>query len=306
MLIEVKVAGWEQRCCGEAFAVGGVGSWNVIADDPAQTVHLSTFHTEQHGQAEPEVPNWSVEGTIRAIDGLVGQHARVPGRPGMLVWAEDRSKSYPMESVTAEGEDDDQYYDTYLVTLEVPDDFLLPDYVESEWSIRRREAEAARRARSRAAMTDEVGRELEALADQAQTRFARAADILRDTDSSAISFRPHAQYTADLHWARVDDQGPDLIQVEVADGSWTIPASLESVAELRGVLESASAGRVEERFEGRPVLGLITTVTIRDFRSDVDRGSDLKAGGRERKWVSTPGSMDSRKTSGVRIFRPWS
>jgi hypothetical protein len=306
MLIEVKVAGWEQHCCGEAFVVGGTGTWNVIAEDSAQAVHLPTFHTEQHGQAEPGVPNWDVTGIITRIDGLFGQHAPVPGQPKTSVWADDRTKLHPLEAVSARGEDDEHGYDTYLVTLEVPDDTVLPDYAESEFDLRHREAEAARRERSRAAMTDGVGLELEALADQAQTLFASVADILRDPHSSAISFRARAPQTAEVHWARLDDDGSDVIEVKVADGSWTIGASPASVAELHDVLEATAAGRVEEEFEGPPDLRLTTTLHFPDGRVRSHSQTFALPPVSEFQWVAGPEPLMSRMASGARTYVAWS
>lgn len=159
-------------------------------------------------------------------------------------------------------------FDEYRVALDVPDDTLLPAYRLSAETIAQRERDAQVAKRNRERMRDGIGVLLEALADDAQRRYAHVARASRAADRSAMTVEPHRDGAAAIRWAR-SAADTDGITVHVGDGTWHVPASGTDAALVRIFLEAATAGRVCEHVRpvGSPAQRLATEVLAQDGRA---------------------------------------
>lgn len=248
MRIEVTVSGWEQVCCGDAFAIGDEMRWNLVAADPAHTPAgaLPRFADERHDETPDEVPHWPVACTVIAIRGVTYPSLPVPGEPATF----ERDISHPQVTnlVNVPGSDTDtadHHHAEYLVEFEVPDSTELPTFVESTSTREWRETEERDRSRDRARMLDPVGQILEQAADFVEATFSDVAMIRRSTDRSALSIVPHREGATAMHWVRTTGES-DRIGLHVGDGEWWRDSNVENAALARGFVEAAAAGRVTE------------------------------------------------------------
>ncbi|WP_053352380.1 DUF6578 domain-containing protein [Leucobacter musarum] len=248
MRIEVMVSGWEQVCCGDAFAIGDEMRWNLVAADPAHTPAgaLPRFTDERHDETPDEVPHWSVAGTVIAIQGITYPDLAVPGEP--MTFERDSAHPRVTSLVNVPGSDADtadHHHSEYLVELEVPDSTELPTYVESTSAREWREAQERHRARDLARMLDPVGQILEQAADFAEATFGDVTTIRRGSDRSALSIVPHREGATAVHWVRTTGDS-DSIGLHVGDGEWWRDANVENAALAREFVEAAAAGPVSE------------------------------------------------------------
>jgi hypothetical protein len=132
------------------------------------------------------------------------------------------------------------------VLLDVPDGTPLPTHrhgadATTQLSRATRKADVDRQR-----MTDEVGVLLEAIADDAQNRYAHLALAIRATEKSAVTLQPSRADAAAISWTRSSAPGNDGITVQVGDGRWSFPATRADAAIVSEFLNAAVTGRVEE------------------------------------------------------------
>lgn len=238
------VSEWEQACCGTGFRVGAEATWDLSAADPALTPAdgLPRFIEEHHDQTAPEVPHWSVTGTVREITGVTYPELPVTGEPRSFVADTDHPSLTKLSTVEAATSTD---FFEYLVEFDVDDDCAFPSFVVSGWEQEQRQTAAQETARNRARKEDPVGVLLEAAADYAEATFGAVTSIMRDPDRSAITIEPHQEGATAVRWAR-SDNATDGIGVHTGDGSWWLPATVESASLARVFLDAAASGRVRE------------------------------------------------------------
>ena len=221
-------------------------TWKILAADPASTPTGSPtrFAEEHHGQTPPDVPHWDVTGVVTAISSIRYAEVAVPGQARTFTWDTDNPERRALQTVnTSEGTEANQY----VVEVEVPDDMTLPTYQASEESAAQSEIDARTAKLNETRRSDAVGDILEALADDVERRFAGVARVTRTTGKSAMSIEPHRDDTTAIHWARSDSADTDGISVHVGDGDWYFAATLDDATAVSNFVESAAAGRVEER-----------------------------------------------------------
>ncbi|TFD88549.1 hypothetical protein E3T61_12000 [Cryobacterium lactosi] len=242
MQIEVDIVRWEHNCCGTPFAVGGQATWHLHAVAP-ESGAPSRFVSDEHDQTPADVPHWAVTGTVAAITGVSYPRIPMPGMIGTSTSDLSRPSMQPLTSVDfpAEGECSE-----FRVLLDVPDGTPLPTHRQGADATTQlsRKRNAATVGRQR--MTDEVGVLLEALADDAQNRYAHLAVAIRATDKSAVTLQPGRTDAAAISWTRSSAPGNDGITVQVGDGRWSFPATRADAAIVREFLDAAVTGRVEE------------------------------------------------------------
>lgn len=267
MQIDVVISHWEQACCGSSFRVGDQTTLRILAADPAGVPFgvPPRFEEEHHGQTPPDVPHWEVTGTVVAIDGLRYTRVPTPGLAGTYTWDTSQPTAQALGSV---GESAEVGFDQFRVVLDVPDDTQLPAYQLSAETIVQRERDAQAVNRNRERMRDAVGVLLEALADDAQRRYAHVARASRAADRSAMSVEPHRDGAASIRWVRSSGDA-DGITVHVGDGTWHVAASSTDAALVRIFLDAAAAGRVSEQVRpvGSPAQRLETEVLAEDARA---------------------------------------
>ncbi|TFC01653.1 hypothetical protein E3O42_09785 [Cryobacterium adonitolivorans] len=300
MQIEVVIVGWEQGCCGKPFALGGPATWplQAIAPEPGT---LPRFVADSHDQIPPDVPHWRVTGTVVAITGISYPRILVPGMAGTYTGDTSAPQPHELSAVGARPEDN---FSEYWVVLEVPDGTDLPAHMLGAEKTAQLDREARTTQRNRQRMTDEVGLLLEALADDAQRRYADLARAIRATDKSALTLEPHRTDAAAISWSRSSDEGNDGITVQVGDGRWRFPASPDDAALVRVFLDAAVTGSVEEhvRPAGAPQR-LETEVLATDGRSwtATIEFRPFAAGG----VVAMPGLLWARVQRGEHRYGPW-
>jgi hypothetical protein len=267
MQIEVLVTHWEQACCGPSFRVGDQTTLRLLAADPAGMPFgvPPRFAEEHHGQTPPDVPHWGVTGTVAAIDGLRYARIPTPGLAGAYTWDTSQPMAQALGSV---GESSEVGFDQFRVILHVPDDTPLPSFQLSAETIAQRDRDALAATRNRERMRDEAGVLLEALADEAQRRYAHVARVSRAADRSATTIEPLRDGAASIRWVRSAGD-VDGITVHVGDGTWHLPASSTDAALVTTFLDAAAAGRVSEhvRPAGSPAQRLETEVLADDGRT---------------------------------------
>jgi hypothetical protein len=190
------------------------------------------------------------------------------------------------------------------VTLHLADATDLPAYVTSAEDIAQHAAEVRTRERNRERTQDPVGLLLEALADDAQKRYAALAQAVRATDKSAFSVTPLRPDAAAVHWARSEVEA-DAIQVHVGGGQWTLPASIAHADIVRILLDAAVRGWVDEHVRPHGAGQLLETeVLAQDGRSwtatktvEVFQGDGFFA---------APGGLWDRVQRGNHRYEPWS
>lgn len=268
MRIEVFITGWEQQCCGTPFGVGDQVTWTIYAEEPGRFASdVPVFREEHHGQIPPHVPHVAIAGTITAITGVSFVVVPEPGHSRSFIQTSTIESS---QQVERSGQVDDPEpaatdIDDYRVMLDIADDVDLPSYVPWSDPEARREDDERRTVRSH----DTVGVMLKGLADYAETHYAHLAHIDRATDVPAISITPHREGAASIHWARSTLTERDGIHVEVAEGSWSFPASITHVAILASFLDAVAHGRVDESVVTRDAetRDLLTVIRSEDSES---------------------------------------
>ncbi|TFC90900.1 MULTISPECIES: hypothetical protein [Cryobacterium] len=267
MQIEVDITYWEQACCGVLIRVGDQTTLRLLAVDPASATFRvpPRFEEEHHGQTPPDVPHWPVTGTVSAIEGLRYARIPTPGLAGVHTWDTSQPTSQALGSV---GEPAEPAFDQFRVILDVPDDTTLPAFQLGANTIAQSERDAHTANRNRERMRDEVGVLLEALADDAQRRYADVARASRAADRSAMTVEPHRNGAASIRWIRSAGD-VDGITVQVGEGTWRLPAARTDAAFVSTFLEAAAAGRVYEHVRpvGSPAQRLETEVLADDGRA---------------------------------------
>lgn len=300
MQIEVVIVGWEHGCCGKPFAVGAPSTWPLTAIAPEPGT-LPRFLADSHDQTPADVPHWAVAGTVVAITGVSYPRIPVPGMAG--TYSADTSAPQPHEltSVAARAEDN---CSEYRVVLEVSDGTDLPAYALGAEQTAQRDRDARTADRNRERMTDEVGLLLEALADDAQRRYADLARSIRATEKSAVTLEPHRTDAAAISWSRSADAHSDGISVQVGDGRWHFPASVDDAAIVRVFLDAAVSGSVEEHvIPADAPQRLETEVLATDGRSwtATVEFRPFAAGG----VMAMPGLLWARVQRGEHRYAPW-
>jgi hypothetical protein len=241
MEIEVVVAEWAQACCGEPFRIGEQVSWPLVAL-PLTPDAVPRFERDNHDLTPDDVPHWPVTGTVTAITGIRYPLLPIAGEPDSFTPDTSAPECHPL---TAVGRPDTRDLTEYRVTLHLADTTDLPAYVTSADQIAQHQGEVTTRERNRERMLDPVGLLLEALADDAQERYAALARSARATGKSAFSVTPLRPNAASVHWAR-SEQKTDTIEVQVGDGRWSFPASVAHAEVVGVLLDAAVRGWVEE------------------------------------------------------------
>ena len=270
MEIEVIIVGWEQDCCGSPFQVGEPATWNILAAEPnaphaadPQPGTAARFVEEHHDQTPADVPHWKVTGTVVAITGIRYPRIPAPGLTGTYTADLSAPESHPLDAV---GDPDELDFSEYRVRLDVPPGTELPAHTLSAEALARQADEARATERNRLRLGDPVGLLLEALADDAEHRYAHLARTSRATGRSAMTLEPRRAEAAAIRWLRSEDEHDDGITVQIGDGSWRLPAT--DVALVREFLDAAVHGRVLEHV--RPAENpsrLDTEVLAADGRS---------------------------------------
>ena len=248
MRIEVMVSGWEQVCCGDAFAIGDETRWNLVAADPAHTPAgaLPRFADERHDETPDEVPRWPVAGTVVSIRGITYPSLPVPGEPASFERDTAHPQVAPLANVPGSDADTaDHQHSEYLIEFEVADATELPIYVESASTRAWRETQERDRSRDLVRMLDPIGQILELAADFAEATFGDVATVRRSTDRSAFTILPHREGAPAVHWVRTTGES-DRIGLHIGDGEWWRDANIESATLAREFVEAAAAGRVTE------------------------------------------------------------
>ena len=242
MRIDVVVSGWEQSCCGPAFTRGAEATVSIVACDPAltETDAPARFLEEHHGQTPDDVPQLEVTGTIARIVGVTYEKRRRPGAHEVTDVGPAITASTALDAVS---ERSTGGFDGLILTLDVDDRAELPAFVVQtsivEQETRRKEL-VARRAR------DAIGTLLRALADDTRREYASVAEIARSEDGAAVSITPTARGTASMSWARSGEADDDTLWLTAGDGRWRFAASLDTVHDLRLIVESVASGRIRE------------------------------------------------------------
>ena len=300
MQIEVVIDEWAQQCCGVPFRVGGEASWQLIAAQP-QAGSVPRFFDDQHDQAAEDVPRLAVTGTVASITGVSYPAIPTPGEARSYTADRSAPTLHPLDSVQEPALVE---VSEYRVLLDVADGSALPVYRQSAAEIEERECEARTAERRRERMTDQVGVLLESLADEAQRSYAEVAEIRRATDLSAMTVQPLRVDAAAVYWARQSSEAGDVISVQVGDGVWRLPASVDNVAVVRELLDAAVHGRVEEH--------------VRPLESPHRLDTEAHAAD-DRSWTATvefepfaadgffamPGQLWERLQRGEHRYQPW-
>ena len=298
------VSEWEQACCGSEFRVGGEATWVLSAADPALTPAdgLPRFIEEHHDQTAPEVPHWSVTGTVRGITGVTYPALPATGEPRSFVPDTDHpslTKLSAVEAATSTG------FFEYLVEFDIADGCALPGFVVSDWEREQRQTASQETARNRARREDPVGAVLEAAADYAETEFGAVASIVRDVDRSAITIAPHRESATAVRWARsVHDT--DGIGIHTGDGSWWLPATVENAALARVFLDAAASGRVTEEVIDRDgVAKRLDTCVRSDDGQKWVASSDFDPFFGDKGVMVVVGDAFERVQRGNHTYAPW-
>lgn len=304
MRVLVVVSEWEQACCGAGFRVGDGATWDLSAADPALTPADGhpRFTEEHHDQTAPEVPHWSVTGTVRGITGVTYPQLPVTGEPRSFVPDTDHPSLTVLSEV--EGAASTEFFE-YLVEFDVADDCALPRFVVSEWAKEQQQAAAQETARNRARQEDPVGAVLEATADYAESVLGAVASTVRDRDRSAITIEPHREGATAVRWARsVHDT--DGIGIHTGDGSWWLPATVENAALARVFLDAAASGRVSEEVSDRDGTAkrLDTCVRSADGQKWVS-STDFDSIGDDEGAMLVFGDTFERVQRGNHVYPPW-
>ena len=243
MNIDVVISGWEQACCGGAFAVGERDAWSLheVAPDSLPPDAPRTFFEEHHGQTPDDVPQWKVEGVVTGITGVSYGSTKVPGtdvltRDDATPWVTE------IQMVPARGEGLDA--GEYRVGLEVDDDVALPGYVLS--SQLREQLEKTKREAQLGHLRsgDAVGLALRRIADDASARFGTVAEIVDRSDGFALAITPDRSDSVSVVVTRSSGEESDGISVQLGEGRWQLDATADGVESARQLLDAAAAGRV--------------------------------------------------------------
>ena len=297
MQIEVDIVRWEHDCCGKPLKVGAPATWHLHAVAP-EVGPPTRFVSDEHDQTPADVPHWAVTGTVTAITGI--SYPRILA-PGTRTYTADLSAPtmHELLFIDAPSESD---CSEFRVVLDLPDDTPLPTYRLGAEGIQQLENETRTAERNRERMADAVGLLLEALADDAERRYADLAQIIRRTDRSGLTLQPHRTDAAAISWSRNADA--DGITVQVGDGRWRLPAAPADAGTVRVFLDAAAAGRVEEHV--RPAEApqrLETEVLAADGRSwtaSVEFQPFRSTG-----VVGMPRQLWDRVQRGEHRYRPW-
>ncbi|MDN4642001.1 hypothetical protein QCD70_17275 [Agreia sp. PsM10] len=255
MRIDVVVSGWEQSCCGPAFTRGTEATVSIVARDPAlaETDAPARFLEEHHGQTPDDVPRLEVTGTIARIAGVTYERRRHPGSHEVTGIGPAITASSVLDAVA---ERSTGGFDGLILTLDIDDRAELPAFVEQtsivEQETRRKEL-VARRAR------DAIGTLLRTLADDTRRDYASVAEIARSEDGAAVSITPTARGTASMSWSR-SGEADDILWLTAGDGRWRLAASLDTVHDLRLIVESVASGRIRESVRSDESSGSFDTV----------------------------------------------
>jgi hypothetical protein len=299
MQIEVVIAEWEQACCGEPFQLSESVTWRLIALPPA-TDALPQFERDDHDLAPDDVPQWPVTGTVAAISGIRYPLLPIAGEPEACTHDTSAPEFHPLTSVS---QHDALDLSEYRVTLLLDDKTDLPTHVTSADQIAQQAVEVRTHERSLERMVDPVGLLLEALADDAQERYAAVAHAVRATDKSAFSITPLRPSAASVHWIRSEDE-EDSISVQVGDGRWDFPGSVAHAETVRILLDAAVRGWVEEHVRPHDTVQLLETeVLAQDGQSWTasETVEVFEADG----FFAVPGGLWDRVQRGNHRYDPW-
>ena len=299
MEIEVVIEEWEQACCGEPFHIGEQVSWPLIAL-PLVADALPQFERDHHDLTPDDVPHWPVTGTVAAITGIRYPLLPIAGEPDSYIPDTSAPEFHPLTSV---GQPDALDLSEYRVTLHIADTTDLPAYVTSADQIARHQDEVLTHERNRVRMLDAVGLLLEALADDAQERYAALARSVRATGKSAFSITPSLPGAAAVHWARSEEE-TDTIEVQVGDGYWSFPASVAHADIVGVLLDAAVRGWVEEHVRPHGDVQLLETeVLAQNGRSwtATETVEVFEADG----FFAAPGGLWDRVQRGHHRYDPW-
>jgi hypothetical protein len=304
MRIEVVVFGWEQSCCGKAFARGDTATVSIHAADPTQAERdaPARFLEERHGQTPADVPQREVTGTVARISGVNYERRRRPGPDPVFDIGEASGTPVELEDVAARSTGG---FDELRLLLDVPDGVVLPSYVESAETgaadeRATKDPELARRGRS-----DAVGTMLDAIADEAVATYSSVAGIERADDRIGVTIEPNSPGAASISWARYTSADSDLISVRLGEGRFSLPADVEHASELRELVAAAAAGRVRESVRnGKESTVLETVAHAEDGRTWTDTVTEAPspAGG---GIVLMASRLAGRLQAGDHGYEPW-
>lgn len=253
MRIEVFLSGWEQSCCGTDFALGSEVTWQLLAEDPALASRapsasappLPRYLEEHHGETPDDVPHLPVTGIVRRIRSVVHPTVPEPGEPRSFTADLSHPEFGELSEVARQQLDLGPGHHGYLAEIEMPDDWVLPEYVLSASAGLQAEAQRQRIERDRARMADETGLALETTYLYAVDSYGGVAELTRNPDRSAVTVRPHRPHTTSVSWAR-NSFDHDGILIQTGEGSWTLTATPEHAELVRIFLDAAAAGRIAE------------------------------------------------------------
>jgi hypothetical protein len=300
MQIEVVIQSWEHDCCGTPFRVGAQATWHLQAAAP-ESGPPTRFVSDAHDQLPADVPHWDVTGTVAAITGISYPYIPVPGQPGTHTADTAAPTVQELHFVDRPSDSD---CGEFRVVLDLPDGTPLPSYVLGAERSRQLDDEARTAHLNRERMTDPVGTLLEALADEAQHRYAHLARSIRGTDRSALTLQPHRTDAAAIGWSRSGDADTDGITVQVGDGHWNLSASPADAAIVRVFLDAAVTGSIEEHVRPAEAPDLLETEVLaadgRSWTASTEFRPFRAAG-----VVAMPKQLWHRVQRGEHRYAPW-
>lgn len=207
----------------------------------------------------------------------------------------------PLMSVGYPG---DSSFQRYGAILAVADDVVLPQYSPGQ-AQEEAESNALMDQRNQSRRHDPVGNRLEALADHAQSQYGNVATIVRSSERSAVTVKPHNADSAAIYWSR-SDQYDDGILASVGDGTWELSASVSDAGLVAEFLAAAAAGHVEERVRHgtNKTKYLATEITTADGRVWAD-SAEFETFDMEEGTFAVAGELWDRFEKGDHKYQAW-
>lgn len=281
MRILVEIAGWEQGCCGRAFAVGEQASWHLVRADHHDGP-LPRFLEEHHGQTPLEVPHILISGTVHSIR-EIRRHRRRALPPLAHDLTEFDITEQDVLHVADRGSGGGP---TYRVELDVAEGTALPRYVADPAALaaaERRDREAAAVA---AAMQDELGDRMRAALQSTSARTTRSSD------GSIAALEPHNAEAAPISWRR----SADALQFQAGDGRFAVHKGTE----FEHLIAAVRDGRIREEVTETYLRTVIEPADAAEIVAEQKINTYIGQGFR-----ALDGRTAARIRRGSFRYRPW-